>query len=208
MELASIIAPQDNMAPRTSLQPKDWIIEATRALAQGGVEAISVEGIARLLGASKGSFYWHFADRPALLMAVFDLWEREGTADLIERAKAISDPVEGLRRLARDTLDAESNGVDVARTEAAIRSWAARDPAIGMRFAHVEDRRTAFLAAQVEALGYDAATALQLSKMMHLIVIGLFAARASGSAMADDSTLIFVIERLIANAPGKGRAER
>lgn len=64
------------MPRRNTLQPKDWILEATRVLAGGGVDAVSVEGIARQLGASKGSFYWHFADRPALLEAVFDLWER------------------------------------------------------------------------------------------------------------------------------------
>lgn len=193
------------MARRNTLQPKDWIVAATRALAEGGVDTISVEGIAKQLGASKGSFYWHFADRPALLEAVFDLWEREGTADLIERAKAVADPVERLRGLTRDTLDAETNGVDVARTEAAIRAWASRDPAIGKRFAKVEDDRTAFLAQQIAALGYDPATALQMSKMMHLIVIGLFAARASASAVAEDDVLTFIVERLIAEAPGKDR---
>ncbi|MET3794492.1 TetR/AcrR family transcriptional regulator [Aquamicrobium terrae] len=193
------------MARRNTLQPKDWIIGATRALAAGGVDAVSVEGIAKQLGASKGSFYWHFADRPALLEAVFDLWEREGTADLIERAEAVADPAEGLRVLARDTLDAETNGIDVARTEAAIRAWASRDPAIGRRFARIEDNRTAFLAQQIRALGYDEVTALRLSKVVHLAVVGLFAARASGSALAEDETLTFMVEWLIADAPGKGR---
>lgn len=196
------------MPRRNTLQPKDWILEATRALAADGVDSVSVEGIAKKLGASKGSFYWHFADRQALLDAVFDLWEREGTADLIERAQAVADPVEGLRGLARDTLDAETNGIDVAQTEAAIRAWAARDAAIGERFAKVEDDRTAFLAQQIAALGYDPTTALQWSKMMHLTVIGLFAARASGSALADDDALTFIVERLIADAPGSGRSGR
>jgi AcrR family transcriptional regulator len=190
------------MPRRNTLQPKDWILGAMRALAEGGVDAVSVERIAKQLGASKGSFYWHFADRPALLAAVFDLWEQEGTADLIERAKAVADPVEGLRGLARDTLDAETNGIDVARTEAAIRAWASRDPIIGKRFAKVEDDRTAFLAQQIAALGYDSEIALRLSKIMHLTVVGLFAARASRSMLAEDDTLTFMIEQLIAHAPG------
>ncbi|MBX9465554.1 MAG: TetR/AcrR family transcriptional regulator [Aquamicrobium sp.] len=190
------------MPRRNTLQPKDWILGAMHALAEGGVDAVSVERIAKQLGASKGSFYWHFADRPALLAAVFDLWEQEGTADLIERAKAVADPVEGLRGLARDTLDAETNGIDVARTEAAIRAWASRDPIIGKRFAKVEDDRTAFLAQQIAALGYDPEIALRLSKIMHLTVVGLFAARASRSMLAEDDTLTFMIEQLIAHAPG------
>jgi AcrR family transcriptional regulator len=191
------------VAKRSTLQPRDWILAATHALAEGGVEAVSVEGIAKQLGASKGSFYWHFADRRALLDAVFDLWEREGTADLIERARNAADPVEGLRRLTQDTLDAETNGIDVAQTEAAIRAWASRDPVIGARFAKVENDRTAFLANQIVAIGYDPITALQLSKIMHLTVIGLFAARASGSTLAEDATLTFIVERLIAKSPDK-----
>jgi AcrR family transcriptional regulator len=195
------------MAPRKTLQPLDWIIAATAALAEAGVDAVSVEKIARQLGASKGSFYWHFADRPALLKAVLDLWEQEGTADLITRAKATSDPREGLRALARDTLDAQSRGVDVARTEAAIRAWAAKDEAVGARFARIEHERTRFLAEQIAALGYDAETALHWSKVLHLAVIGLFAARASGSPLADDQTFVFLIERVIRDAPA-GRTRR
>lgn len=114
---------------------------------------------------------------------------------------AVANPVEGLHGLARDTLDAETNGIDVAQTEAGIRAWAARDPAIGKRFAKVENDRTDFLARQIAALGYDPATALRLSKIMHLTVVGLFAARASGSALAEDDTLTFMVEQLIANAP-------
>ncbi len=196
------------MAKRSTLQPKDWILGAMRALADGGVDAVSVEGIAKQLGASKGSFYWHFADRPALLSAVFDLWEQEGTADLIERAKSVADPVEGLRGLAQDTLDAETNGIDVAKTEAAIRAWASRDPAIGKRFAKVEDDRTEFLARQIAALGYDPETALRVSKVMHLTVVGLFAARASRSALAEDDTLTFIVEQLIAHAPHGERQQK
>ncbi len=189
------------MPRKNTLQPEDWTWAAMRALADGGIDAVSVEGIAKTLGASKGSFYWHFADRPALLVAVFDLWERDGTADLIDRAKLAGDPVEGLRGLARDALDAETHGIDVARTESAIRAWASHDPYIGERFSRVEEARTAFLANQIGSLGYDGATAMLLSKVMHLALIGLFAARASSSSLAEDETYNFLVEDLIARAP-------
>ena len=48
--------------PRTS-----WIDEGLRALAAGGPEAVRIEPLARALGVTKGGFYWHFADRRALL---------------------------------------------------------------------------------------------------------------------------------------------
>ncbi|MFC0681238.1 TetR/AcrR family transcriptional regulator [Lysobacter korlensis] len=189
------------MTPHTKLKPTDWVDAAMQALAEGGVEAVSVEGLARRLGVSKGSFYWHFTGRPALLEAVLALWEKEGTDDLIVHALAIEDPVARLRLLTEESLEATSRGVDVARTEMAIRSWAARDAQVGERFLHVERRRVEFLAAQIRELGYDAETALRLSKAMNLAVVGLFVERVSGSEFADESALQLMIERLITEAP-------
>ena len=63
-------------AARRRLTPDDWAASAYRALARAGVEAIGVEPIAAELGATKGSFYWHFANRGALVDAALDEWER------------------------------------------------------------------------------------------------------------------------------------
>jgi len=45
----------------------DWLRAARLALLRGGVEAVRVEKLARDLGVTKGSFYWHFKDRDELL---------------------------------------------------------------------------------------------------------------------------------------------
>jgi AcrR family transcriptional regulator len=37
---------------------------------------------------SKGGFYWHFADRKALLDEMLDTWEQAGTEDVISRGQA------------------------------------------------------------------------------------------------------------------------
>ena len=44
-----------------------------------------VEALAARLGVSKGGFYWHFADRRALLDEMLDTWEKAGTDDVIAR---------------------------------------------------------------------------------------------------------------------------
>jgi AcrR family transcriptional regulator len=72
---------------------------ALRALARGGVPAVSVEALARELGATRGSFYWHFAHRDALLEAALGRWEREGTTAVIAEVSSEPDPRERLRRL-------------------------------------------------------------------------------------------------------------
>ena len=50
----------------------DWVDAALRALTVGGLASLSVERLATELGATKGSFYWHFKDRAALIEATLD----------------------------------------------------------------------------------------------------------------------------------------
>jgi AcrR family transcriptional regulator len=72
-----------------SFSADDWVDAAYRRFNEGGLAAVRVEAVARDLGATKGSFYWHFADRAALVNAVMERWERSETdfvIDLVERA--------------------------------------------------------------------------------------------------------------------------
>ena len=53
----------------TRLSRQAWVQAALEALAEGGLAAVAVEPLAARLGATKGSFYWHFANRDALSSA-------------------------------------------------------------------------------------------------------------------------------------------
>lgn len=194
------------MTDRASLTPLDWTLAGIAALAEGGIDAVRVERLAKRLGASKGSFYWHFVDRAALLESMLELWEREGTADVIAQVGEITDPAERLRRVTDAALEARTHGIDVAHAEAALRSWAAQDRAVAARFVQVEQARTGFLAQELGALGYDEATALRLGKALYLALIGLYAARRYATALADDAAMSELLEQVIAGAPGKGAA--
>ena len=67
----------------------DWIKAAGRRLASGGIAAVAVETLARDLAVTKGSFYWHFRDRAALLKALLADWEAGSTAPLLRRLEAL-----------------------------------------------------------------------------------------------------------------------
>jgi len=85
----------------TRLDAAAWIAAAFDALADGGIDAVRVEPLAKALGITKGSFYWHFADRRALLDAMLRHFEDPAlggfffTSDdheaLIHRSKSFSD---------------------------------------------------------------------------------------------------------------------
>lgn len=191
------------MSEKASLTPTDWIIAGLAALADGGVESVRVERLAKRLGTTKGSFYWHFADRPALLAAMLEFWEREGTTDLIDHVADIADPAERLRWLAADAVMVLMRGVNVARSETAIRAWAAQDPVVGERFARVEAARIDFLVGDLVALGYDEQAANLLAKAIYLALIGLFLVRPYAPYLADDAAFLDLVERTIAAAPGR-----
>jgi AcrR family transcriptional regulator len=101
--------------PRTRLTPDDWAAAALAALAEGGVAAVAVEPLAARLGATKGSFYWHFANREALLEAALAAWERATTTDVLALVEESSnDPRDQLRLLIELVVDlAERDPVGV-----------------------------------------------------------------------------------------------
>ncbi|GAA1823940.1 TetR/AcrR family transcriptional regulator [Luedemannella flava] len=76
---------------RRRLTTEDWIDAALAAIAEGGVPAVAVEPLAARLGATKGSFYWHFANRDALLDAALARWEARTTTEVIEEITGAAD---------------------------------------------------------------------------------------------------------------------
>lgn len=79
---------------RRTLTRADWIGTAVEALARDGLRAVAVEPLAERLGATKGSFYWHFRDRNALLQAAVEHWETTVIDESIARLEEIADPLE------------------------------------------------------------------------------------------------------------------
>ena len=71
--------------PRSNarLSRADWVEAATRTGTRIGFENLAVEPLAAEIGASKGSFYWHFRDRAELVSAVVEQWAHEATEAVI-----------------------------------------------------------------------------------------------------------------------------
>jgi AcrR family transcriptional regulator len=103
-------------SPRRRLTRDDWADAALAAIADGGLAAVAVEPLAARLGTTKGSFYWHFANREALLEAALARWEGQTTTAVIgEIVNATDDPASQLRRLIIRVIEmAERDGVEPA----------------------------------------------------------------------------------------------
>lgn len=77
---------------------RDWEEAALAAIAAGGLRALAIPDLARSLGVTKGSFYWHFRGIGELLEAAMGRWEEMDRVSLDE-LKAIADPRERLTAL-------------------------------------------------------------------------------------------------------------
>lgn len=154
--------------PRPVLSPGDWARAAFRAVARGGVEAVAVEPIAAELGATKGSFYWHFRNRDALVMAALDEWERRLTEAVIERLERSSDPAERLRHLMAVCFQI---GTTDRAAELALLAYN-DDDGVRRRVRHVVDRRIKYMARQLEALGWQPVLALDRALLLSYLYVG------------------------------------
>jgi len=129
-----------------------WVEEGLRALAAGGPDAVRIEPLAQTLGVTKGGFYWHFADRQALLDELLDAWERVNLEDVIERVERDGgDARTRLRRL----FALAFSGSGPLRMDLAVRDWARRDEAVAGRVRRVDNRRMAYLRELFGALCAD-----------------------------------------------------
>lgn len=88
---------------RSTLSAGDWEQQALVLMAEKGIRAVAIESLARRMGVTKGSFYWHFPNRDALLEQSLLRWEKHDEANLQASLGAIADPRERLRSFFRRT---------------------------------------------------------------------------------------------------------
>lgn len=182
------------------LGPQDWIMAAFRALAAGGPDALRVEAIARDLGATKGSFYWHFKDLRALHQAMLEAWEQLATTDVTAAARAASaDPHAQVMRLVDLVSVLPEAEVTGGALEPAIRDWGRTDPLAAAVLARVDRHRLEDLAALLAEAGLQPEVAEEGAAAFYGALIGLEGLRAT-TGLALRAPLRRVAEGLLARA--------
>lgn len=166
----------------------DWVVAGLRALAEGGIDSVKVERLARTLGVSKGPFYWRFSDRAELLAALIDSWKRGFTARLLEDTAHLETPRARLEALFSQALGTQVGGIDVAQTEGALRAWAAQDPMARRAVREVDAQRTRYLVDELMSMGASEAEARNLARGLYLALLGLYTVRRYTPELADDES--------------------
>jgi AcrR family transcriptional regulator len=159
---------EERASGQRRLTRDDWITAALAAIADGGLAAVGVEPLAARLGATKGSFYWHFTNRDALLEAAIRRWEKETTTDVAAQVTAARDaPASQFRRLVVSVIErAEQDGVGLALLASAAH------PAVAPALEQVTATRLGLIATVLRRLGFPAADARRRALLAYSAYLG------------------------------------
>ena len=152
---------------RTRLSAGDWEDAALEVIAEQGITALAVEALARRLGVTKGSFYWHFRTREALLQSALERWEQYGEREVIARIEAIPDPRARLPELFRRV----AHELAPHRVYAALLK-ALDHPQVVPVMLRVSQRRMDFLHAIYREAGMPPAAALNRARLTYAAYVG------------------------------------
>jgi len=163
-------------ASKPRLKQGDWLAAGLAALERNGPDGLAAEPLARTLGTTKGSFYWHFKDVPAFRVAVAVAWAARARAAL-DAAPHDEAHADRLLRLSHP---------DPA--EASMRAWARQAPQVGEIVAAVDADRRRALSATLSELGL---TNPEFAQIVQAAVIGM-------EALGDTAPLSTLLAAILA----------
>ncbi|MEK9280571.1 MULTISPECIES: TetR/AcrR family transcriptional regulator [unclassified Bradyrhizobium] len=146
------------------LSADDWINQGLKALAKDGFTALKADPLARAMGVSRGSFYWHFADLGAFHAAVLKRWREIAAEQIIADVEADSN--EPLKSLLRRSFGAR---LDLERS---VRNWAAFDPAAQAAVRAIDRRRLDYIETLLAKRGLGPATAEARAQILYWTFLG------------------------------------
>lgn len=167
---------------RACLCAADWEYAALNLMAEKGINAVGVEPLARRLGITKGSFYWHFSSRDELLNRALARWITEDE-EIIARARGQNLPprdrlADFIRRTSRRNL--------THRVYAAL--CACPDhPQVCRVLERITRRRMDFLAGALTEMGMGPRQARHRARLTYTAYLGFLQLEAQGLAPEKES---------------------
>ncbi len=164
-------------ASRPAQSAESWRRAALEWIAAHGIAALAIEPLARHLGVTKGSFYWHFRDRRDLLHSALSMWEAHDEAQLAAYTDGSEPAAVRLERFFRAT----------AKQSLTHQVYAALlaeqgDAACLAVLKRVTQKRFDFLGAAYRALGFAPAAAAHQARLTYTAYAGLLQLQKQGIA--------------------------
>lgn len=147
----------------------DFLNTALQMMAQGrSVDAVKIDALCRQLGVSKGSFYWHFKNRDALIEALLDAWSGQFQTAvhqaLEQRSSGKPEPV--IEALVEFWINSDMSAIDRA-----MRHWAYSDERVQKAVAQADALLLKFIADNLRKLGHSSSEARRRARL--LMAVGI-----------------------------------
>lgn len=161
------------------LSARDWIDLALRTLARAGFEALKADALARELGVSRGSFYWHFSGLDDFHARVIEHWRQSATEAIIADLETYERPEARLDRLLRLAF-ARRNVLEIR-----MRAWADSNGVAARAIRDVDRRRREYIVRMLVEAGIPAPLAATRAQLLYWGYLGaaLSESRCSGDAL-------------------------
>ena len=159
-------------APKPRLGRADWLRAAMLYLMEEGIDAVQITRLATSIGASRGSFYWHFKSRQELLDGLLDEWFAVNG----KRIKQVLEHADSLDRGVLSFFAVWTNPDNFnSPLEQAVRDWARLDGRV-LKVVRDEDaNRIAVIAALFERFDYLPQEAVVRARVLYFAQVGYFA---------------------------------
>src|SRR5579872_7097013 len=135
------------------LSADDWLKQGLKTLARDGFTALKAEPLAKAMGVSRGSFYWHFADVEAFHSAILARWREVAAERIIADVEAAAGHEKALQLLLQRVF-----GEKLA-LENAVRTWATADPAARAAVQAIDRRRLNYVEGLLRSAGLSSEVA-------------------------------------------------
>jgi len=153
---------------------EEWADAALQAFAAGGVRAASIPSIARTLGVTKGSFYWHFRGIDDLVEAALRRWEERDRAAL-DALRTVADPRRRLIALFTEAMQSpQAQALFLALSGSSM-------PMVSAAIRRMSDRRIRFLGDAYGELGFAETEARERALLVYTAYVGLLHLRGESS---------------------------
>jgi AcrR family transcriptional regulator len=171
------------------LSAQDWVDQGLKTLARQGFAALKAEPLAKAMGVSRGSFYWHFADIGAFHAAVLKAWREVAAEAIIAQVGAAEDGENALAVLLRRVFS------EKLALERAVRSWAAFDASAKAAVQAIDRRRLDYVEELIRARGVAPELAAARAQILYWAFLG-YALSDRPLAKAQTETAIAELVRI------------
>jgi AcrR family transcriptional regulator len=148
------------------LSAEDWIDHGLKALARSGFTALRADPLAKAMGVSRGSFYWHFADIGTFHAAILARWHDVAAEQIIANVEAASKEQNPLALLLRRVFG------ERLTLERAVRTWASVDPAARAAVQAIDRRRLNYVEGLLVQSGLAPETARVRAQIFYWAFLG------------------------------------